>query len=404
MTDTNLPTSLMPLRALVVDDLPEVSFALAHVLGKSCEGGVRVANSAAEAISMLERAPAEIVISDLHMPSRDGLSLLAEVQQRWPATLRILLTGQSQWESAMSSIPYCHQFLSKPTEFHHLTALINRVKPWMDGRLDPALADCLAGLSVLPSAGGCLGALEQALDKPNAPRSADLAAIIRRDPALSARVLQIANASFFGGGSRVSDVDGAVSLVGAPCLQDLHRRNALAAGWSNKTHAPLDLDRAARHALVVAQTAKATLRDPRAAEAAYTAGLVHSIGWLILASAPGPFVDPASIPLGLPERLAGQLLAFWGLPSQIVNAVAGSYAPPEEETFGPASAVYLARGVASIVETRATGPLCPQRGLADDFILRHGLSDRLASLLEKAANAELAARRTISPLPMQGTV
>jgi len=399
MSATGLPSSLSPLCALVVDDVPEIGFAISHFLSRVCEGGTRVANSANEAVAMLERSPVDVIISDLRMPGRDGTSLLAEVQARWPSTLRVLLTGQSQWEAALSSIPYCHQFLSKPTELQTLGTMVNGVKPWMDGTLDPILARCLAGISMLPSPNGCLVELAKLMEQPS-PRSGDLAAVIRRDPALSARVIQIANASFFGGTNRINDVDGAVSLVGSQCLQDLYRRKALATGWQRPGLPPVDLNRIARHALVVAHTAKSTLRDPRAAEAAYTAGLLHSVGWQILAMAtPEVFNAPRAVFPGLPERMSAQLLAFWGLPTQIVSAVSRSHEPPDEETFGPASAVYLARKIASVVATSSCSGVVPETALSDAFVLRHGLADLLPILVDKAASAELQAQRTLSPIP-----
>ncbi|MDX2019265.1 MAG: HDOD domain-containing protein [Deltaproteobacteria bacterium] len=394
------PPAASPLRALIVDDVPEISFAVARYLGQHCAGGALIANSAAEALTQLETMPVHIVISDLRMPNRDGISFLAEVHRRWPATLRVLLTGQSQWESALLAVPHCHQFISKPVELHHLGALLARVSAWLDPTLDAATADSLGGLAMLPSAQASLVALHGMLASPH-PRSADLATVIRRDPGLSAKVLQIANASFFGGGSRISDVDGATSLLGASYLQDLHRRGALMTPARNGgMGAALDVDALARHALVVAQTAKATLKDPRAAEAAYSAGLLHSVGWFAMAAAhPGLVGDASQVPPGMAERLGAQLLSFWGLPSQIVSAVAQSFYAPEEETFGPASAVHLARGLANVIGQGDLGAIGPRVSLSDDFVIKHNLQTRLPALLDKASNADIQARRSLSPIP-----
>ena len=155
-----------------------------------------------------------------------------------------------------------------------------------------------------------------------------------------------------------------------------------------------------RHAVVVAQTAKATIRDPRAAETAYTAGLLHSIGHLILQLAGPAGMESPTVPSrGMPERLAGQLLAYWGLPSQIIKAIANAHEPPAEDTFGPASAVYLSRKIGDVVQTEAMGPVHPDLPLSDTFVVRHHLEEALPKLVDKAAQAELQTRRTISPMP-----
>lgn len=387
----------LPLRALIVDDVPEISFGIARYLDQHCAGGALIARSAAEAIAQLEATPIHIVISDLRMPDRDGISLLAEVHRRWPATLRVLLTGQSQWESALLGVPHCHQFLAKPIELHQLGALLSCVQTWIDPTFDAATTNALGALAVLPSTQASLVALHGMLAGAH-PRTADLATIIRRDPGLSARVLQIANASFFGGGSRLSDVDGATSLLGASYLQDLHRRGALMAPARNTA---LDVDRVARYALVVAQTAKATLKDPRAAEAAYSAGLLHSVGWYVLAATTPELVSrtPEQVLPGLVERIGAQLLSFWGLPTQIVSAVAHSFYAPDEQTLGPASAVHLARGLANVIMGEEAGALGPRVVLSDEFVIRHNLQARLPALLDKAGNADQQARRTLSPVP-----
>jgi FixJ family two-component response regulator len=57
-----------------------------------------------------------VVVSDMRMPGMDGAAFLAEVRSRWPEVVRMLLTGQSDIESAIAAINkgQIFRFLTKP--------------------------------------------------------------------------------------------------------------------------------------------------------------------------------------------------------------------------------------------------------------------------------------------------
>ncbi len=62
------------------------------------------ANSAAEALAILATKPVDAVVSDQEMPGRSGTALLAEVRERYPETIRFMLTGKATLESAVQAI------------------------------------------------------------------------------------------------------------------------------------------------------------------------------------------------------------------------------------------------------------------------------------------------------------
>jgi YesN/AraC family two-component response regulator len=51
------------------------------------------AQSAEQALALLENNRFDAVISDYQMPFQNGLDLLRQVKDRWPATRRIILSG-----------------------------------------------------------------------------------------------------------------------------------------------------------------------------------------------------------------------------------------------------------------------------------------------------------------------
>ncbi|WP_281184712.1 response regulator [Trichlorobacter lovleyi] len=80
------------LRLLCVDDEEHILKTLARFCHN--EGiTLLTAGSAAEALSILEREPVMIVISDYQMPEKNGLDFLSEVRSKWPQIIRIMLSG-----------------------------------------------------------------------------------------------------------------------------------------------------------------------------------------------------------------------------------------------------------------------------------------------------------------------
>jgi len=100
---------------LCVDDDPNLLAALERVLFDQFE--VTTATSGASALKMLEQDGAvNVVISDMRMPHMNGAEFLAAVRERWNDTVRILLTGQSDTESAIAAINNgaIYKYLRKP--------------------------------------------------------------------------------------------------------------------------------------------------------------------------------------------------------------------------------------------------------------------------------------------------
>jgi len=100
---------------LLVDDEPLVTEALKRALRKE-PYLVLNARSAAEALRILEKHPVDVVVSDERMPGMTGSEFLAVVCRKYPETMRIILTGHADLESALRAINEGHvyRFLRKP--------------------------------------------------------------------------------------------------------------------------------------------------------------------------------------------------------------------------------------------------------------------------------------------------
>lgn len=110
-----------PWNVLCVDDEPNIGSALRRLFRGS---GYRVltAESAAQALSVLEAEPVDLIISDMRMPGMDGAQLLEQVRARWPAVTRLLLTGYADVQSTVAAI-------NRGEVYRYIT------KPWNDAEL-----------------------------------------------------------------------------------------------------------------------------------------------------------------------------------------------------------------------------------------------------------------------------
>lgn len=95
---------MRPLRILVVDDQDIIRDLMAEML--SSEGhAARSVSGAAEALVELEKAPYDVVISDLSMPDMTGTQLAAEIRAQGKSIPFILLTGFGDEMKAQGDMP-----------------------------------------------------------------------------------------------------------------------------------------------------------------------------------------------------------------------------------------------------------------------------------------------------------
>ncbi|MGH7593180.1 MAG: response regulator, partial [Gemmatimonadales bacterium] len=112
---------------LVVDDDVRVREILVRLLTAQ---GYRVteAGGTDAALELLQRdGEVPLVMSDLHMPGRDGLELLREVRVRYPDTAVVMLTGDGDVASAVDCLKIgARDYLSKPVQVREVRARIDK--------------------------------------------------------------------------------------------------------------------------------------------------------------------------------------------------------------------------------------------------------------------------------------
>jgi HD-like signal output (HDOD) protein len=154
---------------------------------------------------------------------------------------------------------------------------------------------------------------------------------------------------------------------------------------------------------MVAGYARRFRLEPRQAEAAATAALLHNVGELaLMGRMPGErdanqayarehgmsAADAESVRLGVANaELGAYLLALWGLPFEVVEAVGSQDAPLETwQALDAGAVVWLARGLA----TEALGAGAGTQRLADEVVARLGAAEMVASLRQEMAEPAVA--------------
>ncbi len=112
------------------------------------------------------RVPFDVVITDMRMPGMTGAQLLELVKDRFPRTVRMILSGQSDRETILRSIGPTHQYLSKPCDIEEVKHKLERAFALRDLLDNPRLKEIVSRMETVPS----LPSLYVASPKPCSPR------------------------------------------------------------------------------------------------------------------------------------------------------------------------------------------------------------------------------------------
>lgn len=86
------------------------------------------ANSGKEALEMMESKKIDVIITDMRMPEMNGLELLKIINEKWPTTVKIVLSGYAQLTQVIATVNQVDifKFLTKPWSFEELSTAIHK--------------------------------------------------------------------------------------------------------------------------------------------------------------------------------------------------------------------------------------------------------------------------------------
>ena len=120
---------------LVADDEPGVRQLIGR-LGTEAGFEVVACANGSEALAVLDRMQADLVVVDLRMPGVDGLDVLRSLRQHATAAEVVLISGYATLETAVAAVKLgARDCLAKPLDLERLRAIIRDVRQERERRL-----------------------------------------------------------------------------------------------------------------------------------------------------------------------------------------------------------------------------------------------------------------------------
>ena len=360
-------------RVLFVDDEENLLNGLKHMLHRMRSSWhMSFVTGGEQALSLMDDEPEyDVVVSDLHMPGMHGAEFLKHVCEKFPEVIRIVLSGNLGAESLTEAAGVAHQILAKPCDPDHLRNILARAFTLCERMENSTVKTTLMRMGTLPSVPVLYWRIMEEISSAE-PSVEKVAQIISKDPGMTAKVLKLVN-SHTSPKDRVSNIMYATHMLG---LENLKSFVLVAELFENVQQEELsesfDVDALWQHGLTVGECARSIAEfettDRRIIDDSYTAGLLHDIGLLILASKlPDEFdevlqearnngitlIQAEKNVLGVTHAEVGAyLLDLWGLADDIVKSISHHFFPSgdpdemytleEEENFTALTAVHAA--------------------------------------------------------------
>jgi HD-like signal output (HDOD) protein/CheY-like chemotaxis protein len=394
-----------PLKRILLADRDEAVLAMLVTAAprRGADWEVLTAESGEDALALLTMMPFDVMIAGTRMSGLSGLELLRATMIRHPYMARMILLDQAEPELMLGALGAAHQYLVKPCGSGELLSAVSRLLALDQFFTNQPLRRVVARIQQLPSPPMVCFRLMKELGRLDATTES-VGAIIAQDASLTAKLLQLVNSAFFGLGRRVTNVPDAVQILGFNLVKSLALTFSLFACLNPVSGGELNADRLYLHSLATALLAQTIVAgeaaDPVMIAAAFTAGILHDTGKLVLGSAM-PELYAQAVRLAADElmpqwqaeanvfgvshaEVGAYLLGLWGLPVPIVETVAWHHQPlrGEPPVFGMLTAVHIADFLQSRHLPASRRPLVVE--LDEPYIHMLGLTDRIDEWAEVA--------------------
>ncbi len=359
--------------------------------------------SGLEALDYMQKEPVDVMVTDIRMPVMSGVELLLELKNEYPSVLRLALSGDAGSETELSCAQAAHQFIAKPADADVIQDVINRTSDLRKLLGNSQMQAVIGSIDTLPSLPDLYQRFISETNKKEGS-IAKAAFVISDDVAMSAKILQLVNSSFFGIPRNIESVQQAATMLGLNTLKTLILSEKIFESSGEVEKSGLKLVAFAEHSQRIAGLARAIAVEfglSRAeAENAFMAGSLRNVGKLVLASSfpdryanvmvatdgGESFADAEIAEFGVSHSMAGAyLLGLWGLPSSIVNSVLRHFSFESECPNTLSSDVCLQVAVQIVNAERSGIPLADLHGALENLVSPSQL-DVAIGLYEKTSN------------------
>ena len=297
-----------------------------------------------EALAALREQAVDAMIIAPHVVGAPPTMLLAQARTLRPSSIRIALIGEQHASRPPSArlVGLAHRFLPSPLEPEALLEALSSLEELRDLLDNEQLRTAIGRIEKLPSPPTLYIRLTEAMEQDDEVNNTQIADLVASDPAIAAKVLQLANSVFFNTGRSISDLRTAVTRLGLSTLRDLVLASEV---FSAQTLTLAERNALQARALIASRLA-AKILPAASAELGATAALLSDIGMLLPGVEEQRQADTHADSLGHIDAGA-YLLGLWGLPMPIIEAVAFQLTPQRSQmrSFWVTGAVHVANAL-----------------------------------------------------------
>ena len=384
------------IRVLFVEGNEPLRAALPALLQeRSTRWDATAVSTAAEALQALASRPHDAIVANVKLPDGNGVELLNKTGQQFPNVARVLRCGPEdkvllRGFTGLPPVRVTNE--RKAAELETALACALLVNGWTQ---DESLKKLLPRMQKLPTMPDLYTQVMTKLTSPHASLD-DVGKLIARDPALTARMLQMVNSPAMGLSSPVAGAVEAVLHLGVERVRamilianaSLQFDAGQCKGFSQESLWQHSIATATlAHAITLEETQDASL-----AGQAFSAGILHDVGKLLFAAnlteEYGRTLSTATqqkLTAWEAERLAfgashaelgACLLGTWGLPLAVLRAIAWHHTPGQSDdgAFSLLTAVHAANALAHAGQDKSTD-LADSLRVDRNYLKRLGLTE-----------------------------
>jgi len=357
---------------------------------------IEFVTSGMEAVKLFSKRSYDAIITDLRMPDMDGIQLLEFVRREYPFTMRFILSGNTKDAPMMQSIQLVHQIIPKPCDVEKMRVIVDRCFKLRDIFTDANLVKVITGISNLPSVPSVYVALLEYLQSED-PNPQDVGDLIAQDVAMTAKILHLVNSAFFGLPVQISSPQKAVHYLGINIIKSLALGIQIFSQYEINPLMPFSVDDLWNHSLCVGARMRAIAYKEglpvQFQEDAQVAGFIHDVGKILLLKFPH-FLQQLKVSrkklsvdyeyhwFGTSHaEMGAYLLGLWGLPIQVVEAVAYHHKPwnIQVDKFSLIPILYIANGLQCMSEAQSDSI---KDYLNLEYLQTIGLIDKLSEWID----------------------
>jgi HD-like signal output (HDOD) protein/CheY-like chemotaxis protein len=320
---------------------------------------VRLEHTTDSGVNAFRTWQPDAVVAGIRPPAVDGVDLLMRVRDELGECIRIAIGDPTLNDTSLRSLKIAHRVVPDTIPAAEFVELLRKSLLLRDLVSPAPLRKLLGEVGTLPTVPRVYSELTRRLADPTVS-VVELADLVAEDVALATQVLRMANSAYFGRERSVLGLTSAAARLGTRLLRSLVLTAEVYSGFALPRSYEGQMEEFQRHSALVARIASSL--EPRAAwkDDAFSAGLLHDVGKLVLMSritrryegireaaleSGRELHDVETEQLGAHHGTIGAcLLGMWGLPSTILEAVHGHHGISLEvhHRLNPSRAVALA--------------------------------------------------------------